>query len=207
MPLAARADPIPVETLFKKSQYGRAVLSPSGRYLAILIPIKDRQGIAIMDLNANVAKAMPAAEGDVVDVLWQNDERLLAYIGDRQRLTGEVPIPRAIWAMDRDGSNARRVGGAVVHLVPDSDDLFIEGYERSHVSLDLYRYNTRSGHREMLSFESPGNVSRWLVDFDGVARAAVTTDVGQDTSAWYVRKNAESPWQKVDEGVVNNIAL
>jgi dipeptidyl aminopeptidase/acylaminoacyl peptidase len=42
-------------------------------------------------------------------------------------------------------------------------------------------------------------VARWVVDFDGVPRAAVTADLQHDTSAWYVRQSSDAPWVKVEE--------
>jgi dipeptidyl aminopeptidase/acylaminoacyl peptidase len=67
------------------------------------------------------------------------------------------------------------------------------------VSRDLYRYNTATGAKTLLSFESPGPVSYWVVDFDGVPRAAVTDDLDHDMSAWYVRKIGSDAWTKVEE--------
>ena len=42
----AIAQPIALDVLFKKAQFGGAVLSPGGRYLAVLTPVNDRQNLA-----------------------------------------------------------------------------------------------------------------------------------------------------------------
>jgi len=81
----ASAEPAAVETFFRKPQYGYAQLSPNGRYLAVLAPVGEHIGLGIIDLvnHASPIKMGAAGEGDVVGVLWQNDERLIAVLGDR----------------------------------------------------------------------------------------------------------------------------
>jgi dipeptidyl aminopeptidase/acylaminoacyl peptidase len=205
-PARVCAAPIAVETLFKKPQYGGAVLSPSGRYLAVLLGVKDRQGVAVMDLDEKGINVMPTAEGDAISFVWQNDKRMIVNVGDLHRATGEAPTASAIWAVDRDGGNATRLWGQLVRVIPGTDDILVAASSRSRYSLDLFRVNSRSGRREMLTFESPGNVVQWIVDFDGVVRAAVTADPRNDKSAWYVRKSADAPWQKVEESALGNLS-
>jgi hypothetical protein len=78
-------------------------------------------------------------------------------------------------------------------------DVLLTARERDIKSLDLYRYDTVTGEKTLLSFDTPGNVSHWVVDFDGVPRAAVSHDVDHDTSAWSVRKSAKDGWTRVEE--------
>jgi phage gp45-like len=80
-PLAAEApsssaDPPSVEDFFRKSQYGGAVLSPSGRYLAVIVPVGGHRGLGIIDLDSRAAlRTMTAGDGDVVRMVWQTDQR------------------------------------------------------------------------------------------------------------------------------------
>ena len=153
-----RADAIPVETLFKKPQYGGALLLerpvPGG-----LAQIKDRQAVAVMDLDAHSVDVTPTAERRDRIVCRTNDRMIVT-----SRLasgTGEPPTGFAVWAADRDGSNARRLTEPTidaftfgcctrsrVRTISSWSKLF-----RSRYSLDLVRVNTRSGHREMLTFD------------------------------------------------------
>src|SRR5947207_12221848 len=97
-----------VEDFFRKSQYGGAVLSPSGRYLAVIVPVGGHRGLGIIDLDTRAAlRTMTAGDGDVVRMVWQNDERLIAFLGDLQEVTGEPPREREIVAVNRDGSDLR----------------------------------------------------------------------------------------------------
>jgi dipeptidyl aminopeptidase/acylaminoacyl peptidase len=131
-------------------------------------------------------------------------------------------------AVDRDGSDARVIAGGAPRLVAGSsvveksferpwyvrllrviegtNDILVTARERNEETLDVYRYDTVTGRRTLLSFDSPGHVSRWVVDFDGVPRAAVSDDLEHDTSAWYVRKSADDRWVKVDEAKLGRLA-
>jgi hypothetical protein len=97
-----------VEDFFRKSQYGGAVLSPSGRYLAVIVPVGGHRGLGIIDLDTRTAvRTMTAPDGDVVRIVWQNDERLIAFLGDLQGVAGEPPREWAIVAVNRDGTDLR----------------------------------------------------------------------------------------------------
>jgi hypothetical protein len=117
-PTAVTAPP-PVEDFFCKSQYGGAVLSPNGRYLAVIAPVGERRGLGIIDLDTRTAlRTMTAGDGDVVRIVWQNEERLIAFLGDLQEVTGEPPREWGMVAVNRDGSDLRvlaRKEGAVAN--------------------------------------------------------------------------------------------
>lgn len=218
---------LPVDTLFRKAQYAEPVLSPSGRYLAVIAPIGERLGLAIVDLSTlTTSGPMTAGQGDVLHAIWQTDERLIAFLGDRQEVAGEPPRQTGIVAINRDGSHPRVVAGStsavsgvrtvhraferpwsvrVLKPIPGTTEVLVVARERAINSLDLYRYDTLSGARTILSFESPGNATRWVVDFDGEPRAVVTDDVDKDTSAWYVRKTAKDAWIKVEETRIHGL--
>jgi dipeptidyl aminopeptidase/acylaminoacyl peptidase len=80
-----------------------------------------------------------------------------------------------------------------------SNEVLVTALERSVKGWDVYRVDTVTGGKALLTFDSPGNVSRWVVDFDGVPRAAVRDDVDRDESAWYVRKSEKAPWTEVEK--------
>jgi hypothetical protein len=102
---AAQAAAPKVEDFFRKSQYGGPSLSPSGRYLAFIAPVGEHYGVGIIDLQTRGApRTLGSAGGDVLRVVWQNDERLIAFIGDAQGVAGEPPREQGILAVNRDGS-------------------------------------------------------------------------------------------------------
>ena len=217
----ANAAPIPIETLFRKPAYGAVTLSPSGRYLAAIAPVDGHLGLIVIDLETRDATKMKSpGEGDLLRVVWQNDSRLIAVIGDRQRASGEAPRESGIVAVNRDGSDLRVIAGSdyaprgferpryvsLVRVIEGTNEILVTARDRNIRSLDIYRYDTVSGKKSLISFDPPGEVTSWVVDFDGIPRAAVTADLEHDTSAWYVRKSSTDPWRKVDEAKLGRLA-
>ena len=214
----ADAGPPSVETFFKKPLYGSPVLSPSGRFLAVTTPLNGRRNVGVLDLDdRKVVPITSFTAVDVIDVTWLTDDRMVVRSGDLQRGTGEPPRYLGEFAVDRDAAHPMAISKhfiqkpgteigfqrpiivAFVREIPDTNDILVESNDRSRDSLDLYRFDTITGQKKLLSFDSPGNVGRWTVDFDGVPRAAVSSDLDHDKSAIYVRESVTAGWQKIEE--------
>jgi dipeptidyl aminopeptidase/acylaminoacyl peptidase len=214
---AAAAAPAKVEDFFRNAQYGGAVLSPSGRYLAVLTPIAGHRGVAVIDLESKKAVKMESPGGaDILSVVWQTDDRLVGHLGDLQQVAGEPPREAGIVAVNRDGTDPRVIAGTsaaretergfhrpwtvrFVRTVPGGTNVLLLANERSERSVDLYRFDTATGEKHLLTPTAPGDATDWVVDFDGVPRAVMTHDLDSDTDAWYVRKSGSEPWVKVEE--------
>jgi dipeptidyl aminopeptidase/acylaminoacyl peptidase len=218
--LAAAAAPPSIQDLFRKPQFTQGTLSPSGRHLAVIAPVGERLGVAVIDLETRNVSRMEAPGGlDVLQVAWQTDERLLGFLGDRQRAAGEPARQGGIVAINRDGSDARVIAGPggrgferpgtvqVVRVLTGTNEILVTARDRSIDSADLYRYDTSTGHKELLSVEAPGEALHWVVDFDQVPRAVVTADLRSDTSAFYVRRSATAPWVKVREAKYGRLTV
>jgi dipeptidyl aminopeptidase/acylaminoacyl peptidase len=218
--------PLSVESFFKKPAYWGATLSPNGSYLGVIAPIDGQQGLIVLDLTTRAATRMKSpGTGDLLRIVWQNDDRLVVVIGDLQRASGELPKESGLVAVNRDGSDSRIVGGikaiemsaasdggfqrpwtvGLLREIKGTNDILVTARERNIRSLDVYRFDTTTGKKTLLSFDTPGNVGRWVVDFDGVPRAVVTQDLDHDASAWYVRRSGQDPWQKVDEAKLGRL--
>ena len=106
----AATTPIPIEDFFKKARFAQVELSPSGRYLAAIIPINERRNIAVIDLDdaskVNVITAF--RESDVSRVYWVNDERLVYTLNDLQRPVGEQ-LGAGLFAVNRDAKEYREL--------------------------------------------------------------------------------------------------
>ena len=103
--LAQAADEAPsVEAFFKLPQYASMRLSPDGQHIAALVPIKDRQGLAIVDVKNRKATPIAArSDRDIVRVEWISSKRLWFTTG---RLAERDVEQRGggIFAIDLDGS-------------------------------------------------------------------------------------------------------
>lgn len=211
---AVHAAPPSVEDFFRKSQFSGGVLSPSGRHLAVIAPVGEHLGVAVIDLETRNASRMESPGGsDILRVEWQTDERLIGFLGDQQQLAGERPREWGMLAVNRDGSDPRVIaslrvsrGGFerpwsvnLVRILRGTNEILVTARERDIRSADLYRFDTSTGRKTLLSLDSPGDAVSWVVDFDNVPRAVRTADVNGDTSAWYVRRSADAPWVKVEE--------
>ena len=74
-------DEIPVEDFFKRSPFSSFQLSPSGKYLAAISPIRERRNIAVIDLETRKAQAVTSVtDRDVNGFMWATDDRLLFFM-------------------------------------------------------------------------------------------------------------------------------
>ena len=183
--------------------YFGAAISPHGNYLAVAAKgASGRYTVNIFNLVRRRGST-PIADfgGDVTRVLWQSEGRLVLYVGN---ITGSGERgERGMVAIDPDGRDAVTLGRYgvpdFVHTT-DSDDILVgvSGYA-GRPGHDVYRVNTRTLKETLLTADSPGNVTSWVVDLAGVPRAAIVADRG----AWYVRKSTEAPWQMVEDASAN----
>ncbi|MGA8033796.1 MAG: hypothetical protein WCB48_15520, partial [Casimicrobiaceae bacterium] len=190
-----------VRDLFGLSAYGGAALSPSGRYVAVIAAINGERALVVLDLKARkISVDKPLYGGDVTWVAWQTDERLIFGLGDLQAVAGEYPTVGGLVAVNRDGSDERDFPYVqqVLRVVPGSTR-FLSG------GRDVILVDSARPHRERLSWPNPGHIVRWVIDFDGVPRAAVQADVDDDRSAWYVRKSANDPWVEVEHAKLGRL--
>ena len=224
---ASAGKPIPVEDFFKNPRFTQVTLSPSGRYLAAIIPLNDRRNIAVIDLNdttqVNVITAFK--ESDVRSIAWVNDDRLVYSLVDLQRPLADQ-LGAGLFAVNRDATAYRELsavevrdarGNRATASVPryaalhdvmrpvQGDDIIVTSNERNLRFPDLFRMDTRTGRKTLITETRPGDVVRWVIDRDYVARAAVTTadkfSADKDKlkqTVWY-RESATAPWRKVVE--------
>src|SRR6476469_8496962 len=81
LPLAAAAQKKPsdisIEDFFKRAQYSQMNLSPDGKKLAALTPIKGRDNLAVVDLEKRTSNVITAFEkADAAGIFWVNNNRL-----------------------------------------------------------------------------------------------------------------------------------
>lgn len=212
--VAYAARPLSVETFFRKAEYGGASLSPNGRYLAVIATVEGQRGLVVLDLDSRAATKMKSpGAGDLLRVIWQDNERLIVIVGDLQRASGEPPRESGMVAINRDGSDSRVVNArfdrprfvTLIRVIEGTHDVLLAARERNIENVDVYRVDTVTGAKTLVTLDSPGEVSRWVVDFDGVPRAVVTNDVGRDRSAWFVRQSANDPWVEVENAKLGRL--
>ena len=106
--LAVQAQEIPVETIFKKAEFGSIQLSPNGKMLAAVVPVKGRFNLAILDLDTRSLRRLTGmTETDVAGYFWIGNERLVFSTADRQGF--ESRGDGGFYAINVDGSNPREL--------------------------------------------------------------------------------------------------
>ncbi|HQR71926.1 MAG TPA: S9 family peptidase [Burkholderiaceae bacterium] len=219
--------PLPVEDFFRNPRFTQVTLSPSGRYLAAIVPNNDRRNIAIVDLNdtSRINLITAFRESDVRSVAWVNDDRLVYSLVDLQRPVADQ-LGAGLFAVNRDATQYRELspvetrdsrGGRANTTVPrfaalyavmrpvQGDDIIISSNERNARFPDLFRVDTKSGRKTLITESRPGDVALWVIDRDYAARAALTTadkfaaDKDKLKQTFWYRESAAAPWRKVVE--------
>lgn len=209
------AQEIPVETFFRKSEFGSIQLSPDRKFLAAVAPFKGRFNLSIIDMEKKARFRLTAlTDTDIDSYQWVGSDRLVFSTADRQGF--ETRGDGGLYAIDVDGSNARelskpfrvraaegqiaiRVTRPLGRVRGSKDEIYVASNERSSDTVDIFQLNTKTGRKTLLTFDSPGTVQRWVVDKDLVPRAAVSSDQKTQKAAFYYRDDAKSPWQKLHE--------
>ena len=221
LPVAAAAQKkpsdIPLEDFFKRAQYSQMTLSPDGTKLAALTPLKGRDNLVIVDLDKRTRSIITAFEKvDAAGIFWVSSTRLCTRVVDGQEVSGE-PSYRGLYCIDANGEDLRNLSEAgqaggrstVAPLSPvleESDEYIVAMRQRSRRSADVYRFNTRTGRYTLLTEDSPGDVVKWVLDRNLVARVAVSyplREIGQTgkervMTVWH-RADATAKWEKLWE--------
>ena len=221
IPLAATAQKkpsdIPLEDFFKRAQYNEMILSPDGQKLAAITPLKGRDNLVVVDLDKRSNNVITAFEKlDAGGIFWVSNKRLCLRVFDGQQVTGERSY-RGLYCINADGSDLRNhseagIPGSRSSLAPiapvsqDSDDYIMGMRGRSRRSIDVYRFNTVTGRYTILTQDSPGDVTKWVLDRNLVPRIAVSIparEIGergkgvQRTATVWHRASAAAKWEQL----------
>ena len=207
---------IPVQDFFRLPDVWRPTLSPDGNYLAFLARGGARLGLAVIDIERRTSSVIATLpDADVVEFYWVNSQRIVFVSGNVYDPVGSANFGRTggLFAVDKDGTQARRLAlpygdGSAAILRPrftrfesavsdGSDDIIVTSNERNFDASDVYRLNTRTARKTLLSFDNPGDVQQWALDRDGMPRGAVS--VKGLTSRVSFRRDDKSPWAKWSE--------
>ncbi len=210
----AQGAPRSVESFFRWPQHSQVALSPSGTLLGVIVPIHDRRNIAIIDLKDMRGRVLTALkESDVGFFAWVNDRRIVYGLTDLQRPLGEI-TPGGLYAVDIDASAPRelsppiglreteafvrfrraRLGG--LFRPAQGDNILVLANDRNLDHPDVYRMDTRTGRKTLLTTRTPGRAVGWLADRAGVVRIAIT-DEDDLKFAIHYRENDAAAWRKL----------
>lgn len=215
---ATPPSPIDLKDLLRPSRVAAVDLSPSGKYLAALVPVGGRRNLAVLEIGQSEFRAITAfKEEDVGGFAWVNHQRLVFWMGLNQQLgLGAQRLGQGLLAINRDGSEPRVIsppnprlenaltyvakttyfGGTVSQLTGEQNSFDVLGIsnDRNATYPDVVRIDTRTGRRTLLTDRKPGDAIRWVADRQVQVRAAVTTEDKNRRNSFYWRATADSPW-------------
>lgn len=213
---AHAASPAPdLVAFFSHADMDDMRLAPGGRRIAALAPVRGRVALVVMDVDRREPRV--AARLDDADIgwfAWVNDNRLVLSIMDRKVGLGEQR-GGGLFAVDHDGGDVRELSptvrslerrGQLVYRYTSylarvgggSDAIYALSNDRSEKFPDAYRVDTRTGRRELLTFERPGDPVQWVLDRKGEARGVVTVEKATITRSWW-RPAGEKAWKMIGE--------
>lgn len=212
---AAAADDVSalVRRFFAHPDYREVRLSPSGKYLGALVPVKGRLTLAVVDIGNHNIKVIAGAEADdITSFDWVNDDRLVFSLGDLQEGLG-MQTGGGLYGVNREGGEVRELAPTVRKLMnmnsfvyrytfplrrlnDGSDDILVLSNEVNAKFPDVYRLNTRTGRRTLISLGKPGDVVHWVADRQGNLRAAVTQERATRSRVFW-RATADDPWVEI----------
>ncbi|RZJ12964.1 MAG: S9 family peptidase [Rubrivivax sp.] len=220
----AQAAPPPVEVFFKDADIAEAVLSPSGKRMAVTSGKgASRIGLVVMDLTngGRMTRVAQFSDGDVAGVQWVNEDRVLFTIKDLSDGSGRPSGAPGLFAVNADGSQLRqlvrrtgrpvsanermldlnhmllRVATAAPGMV--NDDVLLASLS-SDGTQALVWLNTRTGRSRDVNVNAPPLTMRWLIDNRGEPRVAFTRDGNRVAAHW--RAPGSNAWTQLYEGDV-----
>jgi dipeptidyl aminopeptidase/acylaminoacyl peptidase len=228
----SNAAPPPAEVFFKGPDIAEAVLSPNGRQLAITTSRgAARTGLAVFDLATGKAlRTAQFADGDVSQVHWVNDERLIFGVVDLSDGSGRPHGAPGLYAVNPDGSGmrqlVRRMNRPVVSDGTNRHERLLDWNHRllrvpaprageaneevllAEISLDERRVatplwlNTRTGRTRSPGIDAPPGTVDWITDARGELRVALTRREGRLSALW--RGPGRDDWQPLFESGLFN---
>jgi dipeptidyl aminopeptidase/acylaminoacyl peptidase len=212
---AVATAPTAPEPYFAHPDFAGLALSPSGKYIGALAPVRGRLALVVLDIDSR--KPTPVARVDGEDIqwfAWVNDERLVFGVVDLQSGLGEQR-GGGLFAVNRDGTDFRELSPTLrslaargnvryrytrfhARLEDGSVDILAVSNDRNERYPDLYRVDTRTGRRTLLSDSRPGDPVSWVADRAGVARGVVTIEKASTKRSWW-RRSPDAPWQLIGE--------
>lgn len=210
----ARAAPPPLQDLLRAPLHEIIVLSPSGKYVAATLRKtengKSRVVLVIIDRVANkpVRLIDPQGEGEIAQVAWLNDERLLvrrAWQGGSVQQYYRDPL---VVAVNVDGTRKRTFYAAIVDTLADDDDHILIARCVRNSSRGCWstvqQVDNDAVRRGSRLVESPEVDSGFITDNAGQVRFATHWDDDNRQRLWLRRGDA---WEVLNDEAVTGVAV
>jgi dienelactone hydrolase len=201
---AQKLAPPPVEAYAQPAAMSSLSMSPDGRHVAYLSPIKGINHLIIQQiLNDGKQKPIifPPGENHIVGVEWKNNQRLLVVLLDRSKI--DIGVSRkipyrftSIVSIDYDGKDPKillkrpsdfsgyYIGAPVIGSY--DDEHFLSLYpDRDRSGQDIVKVNARTGKTERLA-SGLKNGAGYLQDRTKKVRIAASINDKTNSLIYYI---------------------
>ena len=191
-----RDDRISAESFFNAPEKTNFRISPNGNFISYLKDYNGLKNIFILDLSSGDTKRITNSPlRDITSAFWASDDELI-FMTDRSeddslRLTAVNRKSLEIRAILRLPAVQFDWVGPIQVI---NNEILVILNDRDSSVFDVYRLNILTGQRKLIGV-NPGNVVKWLTDYNGELRLAVMSDGLTETIL--VRDNEEDEFQPV----------
>lgn len=207
---SARAKEEPVtqdaRSFFRQAEFGRARLSPTGRYLAVAVPRGETTSLAVVDLQdmSISANLSPGKRTHAANFAWASDERLI-FSAYQKKGYLDFPIPDdRLYAANANGKKRVRILGGdsfvlrgyrVVDMLPNEPDVILVQIAQANYYHRIYRLNILNGKKIEVGISPVRN--GWVAaDHDGTIRLAFGNS--KDAETIFVHRSSDSDeWSEI----------
>ncbi|HET7307865.1 MAG TPA: alpha/beta fold hydrolase, partial [Gammaproteobacteria bacterium] len=219
------APPTPISDFFTRHTYSKPALSPSGRYLAVLAPVRgdpDRNQLDIIDLQKMKAYRTFSLDGRQIfsRFAWASDDRIVLSTAIRIGAFDEPFSTGMIYVIDVQGDRLRLVQQSptllsythyrIANLLPDDPDhaitvsssqnrrphAFLVDLEHRDSSL-LAAQPRRVNQLAREIAASPLKTGTLETDHAGKVRLARGYDKATEAHVWSYRDGNSDPWKRM----------
>lgn len=223
-PAAAR-ELIPVEHFARLPYVTGFQISPKGDYAAMLLGLKDRRILMVVDLKPG-SEAKPGMafyeDGEITWVRWVNNERVVFGVKFAYRRYGTPTSETRLLTMNRDGSKMRELlkqkpgikdyqhqaqfRDDVISMMPrDDKHILVAIDETNPIYPDVKKVNVYKG-KEKRVIRARFPISDWMVDDDGIVRIGTGLDDKKRQEKVIFRLSEKDNWPTIYTGRVNQAA-
>ncbi|MCE4553475.1 alpha/beta hydrolase family protein [Roseateles cellulosilyticus] len=211
---SAPAAPPPAETFFSDPDIGEALLSPSGKRLALTSAKgAKRVGLVVLDLapGNQITRVVQSTSSDVVNVRWVNEDRLVFSLTDLGEASGSHRQAPGLFAVNADGSRmrmlVRRTSNFIttdgsntdalrwnhrLMMIPDpragetNEQILLAemGQVQGAYVESPVWLNVSTGSTRAYTAAAPSNSFHWVVDNHGDVRATLTMQKDRVQAHW-----------------------
>ncbi|MBK1875427.1 S9 family peptidase [Pelagicoccus mobilis] len=206
IPFLAFSKPIPVEDLFRNSEFVGFQISPDGTHVAALGEWEDRYNLFVFNLETGQPRRLTEMKrNNVGGIVWASNDRII------YRMDEDGNETFGMFAIDKDGGNPQilvptvqsqskiklRITSIIDLLEDDPDHILVSSNDKHQDYPDVYLMNIQKEQRKKIVLSNPGKVVGWMTDQEGNVRIGIVSDQASKTDSIIYRENEKADWEKL----------